>query len=166
MESVHEPLMAKGGIEMRMKLLVLDTNIRYANPTARLFLTALAERAHVVMGGLGYGVDTSDLRALERTHGRFDAIVGQIWMFGQSGVGRYGAVVPRDLRDHAAPKVLNHLQIDPHAFPEYQYMASVVAADLVRAAVEAVVNGTYGGTRWRDGCQVLIACAHSRASVH
>ena len=116
---------------MHMKILVLDTDVRYANPTAQSFLAALAQHADVVTGGLGYGIDTSDLRALERVHGRFDAIVGQTWMFGPPGVGQYGAVVPRDLSDHPAPKVLNLLQIDPHAFPEYQYRACVVPADLV-----------------------------------
>jgi hypothetical protein len=75
---------------MRMKILVLDTDVRYANPTPRLFLTALAQRADVVMGGLGSGIDTSDLGALERVHGRFDAIIGQTWMFGPPGVGQYG----------------------------------------------------------------------------
>jgi hypothetical protein len=118
-----------------MKILVLDTNVRYANPTPQSFLAALAQRADVVMGGLGYGIDTSDLRALERAHGRFDAIIGQTWMFGEPGAGQYGALVPRDLNDHPAPKVLNLLQIDPHAFPEYQYRACVVPADLVISTV-------------------------------
>ena len=124
-----------GWIDLRMKILVLDTNVRYANPTARSFLAALAKRANVVMGGLGYGIDTSNLRALERVHGRFDAIIGQTWMFGEPGVGQYGAVVPRDLKDYPAPKVLNLSQIDPHAFPEYQYQACVIPADLVLSTV-------------------------------
>ena len=118
-----------------MRILVLDTNVRYANPTARSFLAALAQRADVVMGGLGYGIDTSDLRALERVHGRFDAIIGQTWMFGEPGAGQYGALVPRDLNDHPAPKILNLLQIDPHAFPEYLYRTCVVPADLVLSMV-------------------------------
>ena len=128
-------LVTTGGGEQRVKILVLDTNVRYANPTPQSFLAALAQRADVVMGGLGYGIDTSDIRALERAHGRFDAIVGQTWMFGEPGVGQYGAVVPRDLRDHPAPKVLNLLQMDPHAFPEYQYKACVIPADLVLSTV-------------------------------
>lgn len=127
--------MVFGGIDLRMKILVLDTNVRYANPTPQSFLVALARRADVVMGGLGYGIDTSDLRALERIHGRFDAIIGQTWMFGEPGAGQYGALVPRDLNDHQAPKILNLLQIDPHGFPEYQYRACVVPADLVLSTV-------------------------------
>jgi hypothetical protein len=83
------------------------------------------------MGGLGYHVDTSNIRALERVHGRFDAIIGQTWMFGEPGVGQYGPFVPQDLTDHPAPKVLNLLQIDPHAFPEYLYKVCVVPSDLV-----------------------------------
>jgi hypothetical protein len=118
-----------------MRILVLDTNVRYANPTPRSFLTELARGADVVMGGLGYRVDTSNIRALERLHGRFDAIIGQTWMFGEPGVGQYGPFVPRDLADHAAPKVLNLLQIDPHAFPEYLYKACVVPSDLVLCTV-------------------------------
>jgi hypothetical protein len=120
---------------LRMRILVLDTNVRYANPTPQSFLSALTRRADVVIGGLGYGIDTSDLRALERCYGRFDAIIGQTWMFGEPGVGQYGALIPRDLSDHPAPKVLNLLQIDPHAFPEYQYRACVVPVDLVLSTV-------------------------------
>ena len=36
-----------------MKILVLDTNAPYANPTPQSFLTELAQRADVVTGGLG-----------------------------------------------------------------------------------------------------------------
>ena len=126
---------SKNADEIRMRILALDTNVRYANPTPRSFLAALAESADVVIAGLGYNIDTSSIRALERSYGRFDAIIGQTWMFGAPGVGQYGAFVPRDLRDHPAPKVLNLLQIDPHAFPEYQYQTCVIPADLVLCTV-------------------------------
>ena len=56
-------------------------------------------------------------------------------MFGEPGVGQYGPFVPQDLMDHPAPKVLNLLQIDPHAFPEYLYKACVVPSDLVLCTV-------------------------------
>ena len=49
-----------------MRILVLDTNIPYANPTARVLLNALAREGDVLFGGIGYELDTSRLDALER----------------------------------------------------------------------------------------------------
>jgi hypothetical protein len=118
-----------------MRILVLDTNVAYANPTPRVLLSALARESEVVFGGIGYAADTSNLRALERRVGRFDVIVGQTWMFGAPGVGQYGAFVPRDLRDYPAPKVLNLLQVDPYAIPEYIYESCVKGADGVVSTV-------------------------------
>lgn len=118
-----------------MRILVLDTNVAYANPTARVLLSAFAREADVVFGGLGYATDTSNLRALERRTGRFDVIIGQTWMFGAPGEGQYGAFVPRDLHDHPAPKVLNLLQVDPYAIPEYIHRSCIQPADAVISTV-------------------------------
>lgn len=118
-----------------MRILVLDTNVPYANPTPRVLLAALARRADVVFGGLGYDVDTSSLKALEQRTGRFDVILGQTWMFGQPGAGQYGPWIPRDLRDHPAPKVLNLLQVDPHGLPQYIHESCVQPAAAVLATV-------------------------------
>lgn len=118
-----------------MRILVLDTNVAYANPTARVLLQALARGSDVLFGGIGFDLDTADLAALERRHGRIDVIVGQTWMFGEPGVGPYGPFVPRDLRDHAAPKVLNLLQVDPYAVPEYIYRNCIEPADAVLSTV-------------------------------
>ncbi|MDE5453018.1 glycosyltransferase [Bradyrhizobium sp. CSA112] len=98
-------------------------------------MSALAREADIVFGGIGYAADTSNLRALERRVGRFDVIVGQTWMFGAPGAGQYGAFVPRDLRDYPAPKVLNLLQVDPYAIPEYIYESCVRGADAVVSTV-------------------------------
>lgn len=118
-----------------MKILVLDTNVAYANPTARVMLAAFAREADVVFGGIGYTTDTSDLRALERRVGRFDVIVGQTWMFGAPGEGQYGAFIPRDLHDHPAPKVLNLLQVDPYSVPEYIYNGCIRPASAILSTV-------------------------------
>jgi hypothetical protein len=118
-----------------LKILVLDTNVAYANPTSRVLLSALAREADVIFGGIGYDTDTSDLRALERRVGRFDVIIGQTWMFDVPGQGQYGAFVPRDLRNHPAPKVLNLLQVDPYSVPEYIYQSCIVPADAVISTV-------------------------------
>ena len=118
-----------------MRILVLDTNVAYANPTVRALLSALARVSDVVFGGIGYAVDTSNLRALERRVGRFDVIIGQTWMFGEPGAGQYGAFVPRDLSDYPAPKVLNLLQVDPYAIPEYIHENCIRRADAVVSAV-------------------------------
>lgn len=118
-----------------MRILVLDTNAPYANATARVLLRALARKADVVFGGIGFDVDTSRMDALERRFGRFDVVLGQTWMFGQPGAGQYGAFVPRDLRDHPAPKVLNLLQVDPYAVPEYIYDSCVRPSDAVLTTV-------------------------------
>lgn len=66
-----------------------------------------------------------NLRTLERRAGRFDVIIGQTWMFGAPGEGQYGAFVPRDLRDHPAPKLLNLLQVDPYSIPGYIYESCI-----------------------------------------
>ncbi|WP_426527678.1 glycosyltransferase [Bradyrhizobium sp. McL0615] len=98
-------------------------------------MSALARESDVVFGGIGYAADTSNLRALERRVGRFDIIIGQTWMFGEPGAGQYGAFVPRDLSDYPAPKVLNLLQVDPYAIPEYIHESCIRRADAVVSAV-------------------------------
>jgi hypothetical protein len=43
---------------------------------------------------------------------------------------------------------------------------ATVRAEQFLSALEAVVSGTYGGSRWRDGRQVLLSNAHFKASAH
>lgn len=139
-----------------MRVLVLDTNLSYANPTARVLLESLAREVDVLFGGIGYALDTSSLSALERIYGRIDVILGQTWMFGEPGVGQYGPFVPRDLRDHAAPKVLNLLQVDPYAVPEYIYRTCIKPSDAVLSTVASTqfmdpnMRAASGRESWLD----------------